>query len=170
MLLYGQRTCEGMVWLYKPLLGTRKLLEEDSVPKLVLAGRKERKWGVWLSLTALYDFILGDFIGEKEGEGETGGWSHYPLFPWVYWFHFFLGGDQKKWCGRRGGWSLGNNEIALSFLKLNHFLSLRPWHSENFYMPLTWTQERTFLSERGSTIKKFGKSMYDSSQTPVRGG
>ena len=54
----------------KPLLGTRKLLEEDSVPKLVLAGRRERKWAVWLSLATLYDIMLGDFIGEEEKEGE----------------------------------------------------------------------------------------------------
>lgn len=136
-----------------PLLGPRKLWEGESVPKLVLACRRERKWGIWLSSATLYDFILGDFIGEQDREGEMGEWSHYLLFPWVYWFHFFLGGDQKKWCGRKGGWSLGNNEIALSLLKLNHFLSLSLWHSESFYMPLTWTQGKHF-SQREEALQR----------------
>lgn len=47
----------------------------------------------------------------------------------------------------------GNNEIAL---KLNHFLFSTPHHSENFYVP---------PRERKHSIKKSGKSIYDSSQT-----
>lgn len=62
--------------LHNPLLATRKLLKEGSIPKLVLSGRGKKKWGLWLSLATLYDLILRDFAGKQKGEGERGVCSH----------------------------------------------------------------------------------------------
>ena len=76
MFLFVQRVSEGVVGLHNPLLGTRKSLKEVSLPKLVLAGRRKKKWGLWLSLATLYDLILRDFAGKQKGEGKTGVCSH----------------------------------------------------------------------------------------------
>lgn len=142
--------CRGTlrVWwnFTNPFLGTRKLLKEVSTPKLILAGRREGKWKIWLNLVTQNALILRDFTGKQKGKDKREVCSHWPSPPLVV-VALIL-----SW-GRTDMEEGGNNEIAL---KLNHFLFSFPHHSENFYMP---------PRERKHSIKKSSKSVYDSSQT-----